>query len=88
MTKIAVIYHSGYGHTKVQAEHVEKGAKTVAQTEVTLFEVTEISEKLELLNDYDAMIFGAPTYMGSLSSSFKLFMEKTSGIWMSQSWKK
>jgi NAD(P)H dehydrogenase (quinone) len=26
MSKVAVIYHSGYGHTKLVAEHIAKGA--------------------------------------------------------------
>ena len=30
MTKIAVVYHSGFGHTKLQAEAVARGAEEVA----------------------------------------------------------
>lgn len=26
MSKVIVVYHSGYGHTKVVAEHVARGA--------------------------------------------------------------
>ena len=29
MKKIAIVYHSGYGHTARQAEHVAKGAASV-----------------------------------------------------------
>ena len=29
MTKIAIVYHSGYGHTAKVAEHVRKGAASV-----------------------------------------------------------
>ena len=36
MTKIAIVYHSGYGHTAKVAEHVRKGATTTG-TEVTLY---------------------------------------------------
>ena len=30
MSKIAVIYHSTYGHTKLQAEAVHRGAQSVS----------------------------------------------------------
>lgn len=39
------------------------------------------------LNDAAAIIFGCPTYMGSVSAEFKKFMEHTSGIWFKQGWK-
>ena len=29
MAKVAVVYHSGYGHTKIQAERVFKGLQSV-----------------------------------------------------------
>ena len=34
MSKIAVVYHSGYGHTKALAEAVGKGESEVAGTVV------------------------------------------------------
>ena len=33
-TNIAVVYFSGYGHAEKQAEAVEQGAKSVADTKV------------------------------------------------------
>jgi multimeric flavodoxin WrbA len=35
----------------------------------------------------DAIIFGAPTYMGSLSAPFKAFMDASSKVWFTQGWK-
>ena len=32
MTKIAVVFHSGYGHTARVAEHVQKGAASTGAT--------------------------------------------------------
>lgn len=86
MTKIAVVYHSGYGHTAAQAAAVVRGAKKVAGAEVVLL-TTEEAQKWELLADADAIIFGSPTYMGSASAQFKAFMEASSGLWYAQSWK-
>lgn len=87
MVKIAVVYHSGYGHTEVQAKRVVKGAQEVDNTEVELFHVEAVTDSPEKLNDYDAIIFGSPTYMGSVSAPFKAFMEASSKIWMSMGWK-
>jgi hypothetical protein len=39
MTKIAVIYHTTYGHTKAQAEAVHRGAQSVSSA--TLYTVEE-----------------------------------------------
>jgi multimeric flavodoxin WrbA len=33
------------------------------------------------LDDTDTIVVGAPTYMGSLSTSFKMFAEATSKAW-------
>lgn len=90
MSKVAVVYHSGYGHTTVVAESVAKGAeKAGAQT--SLIKVAAdgaISEAdWTSLDAADAIIFGAPTYMGSASGPFKVFMDATSKAWFAQKWK-
>ncbi|MGI0115858.1 flavodoxin family protein [Zooshikella sp. RANM57] len=87
MKKVAVVYHSGFGHTEVQAQAVVKGARSVSGVTSNLFEVTQVTEKPEQLNAYDAIIFGAPTYMGSLSAPFKTFMDASSKVWFNQGWK-
>jgi NAD(P)H dehydrogenase (quinone) len=87
MAKVAVVYHSGYGHTEVVARHVVQGAASVGGVEVKIFTVDEVTKTPERLNEYDAIIFGAPTYMGSLSAPFKSFMDATSQLWVKQMWK-
>ena len=39
MTKVAIIYFSGYGHTVKQAEAVEKGAASVSGVTVTTIKI-------------------------------------------------
>ena len=39
MAKVAIIYHSGYGHTKALAEAVLRGVRSVAATEASLIPV-------------------------------------------------
>jgi multimeric flavodoxin WrbA len=87
MLKIAIVYHSGYGHTEVQANHVYKGANSVDGIEATLLKSSDVEKSPEQLNDYDGMIFGCPTYMGAVSAPFKSFMDSTAGLWFAQKWK-
>jgi multimeric flavodoxin WrbA len=87
MSKICVIYHSASGHTKVQAEAVADGARSVANTDVQLISVQEIDGRWDHLHGADALIFGTPTYMGTVSAEFKGFMDKTSRFWANQPWK-
>lgn len=87
MTKVAVVYHSGYGHTAAQAQAVARGAGKVADTEVTLLTSEEAQQQWEKLEAADAIIFGSPTYMGSASAQFKAFMDASSTIWYGRGWK-
>ena len=86
--KVCVIFHSGYGHTQRVAESVVKGA-SVTDVECKLISVNQLDENSPLwaeLDSADAMIFGTPTYMGSVSADMKKFMEATSGRWMELKW--
>lgn len=84
--KIAVIYHSGYGHTRVQAEAVAHGA-SLPGVEVRLVAVEDIEAQWDFLDAAQALIFGTPTYMAGPSAAFKAFMDATSGRWADQRWK-
>jgi NAD(P)H dehydrogenase (quinone) len=87
--KVCVVYHSGYGHTQRVAESVTKGAESVTNVECKLISVGDLDEGSSLwdeLDNTDAMIFGTPTYMGSVSADMKKFMEATSGRWMELKW--
>lgn len=86
-TSIAIVYHSGFGHTRVQAEAVRNGAASVAGTEVHLIGVDDVDAFWDRLDDADAIVFGSPTYMGGPSAPFKAFMDATSGRWSQQAWK-
>jgi multimeric flavodoxin WrbA len=74
---IAVVYHSGYGHTEKQAQAVAEGVKQ-ADSAVVLLAVDESFSDWAALELADAIIFGSPTYMGSVSAPFKGFMDATS----------
>jgi NAD(P)H dehydrogenase (quinone) len=87
MSKIAVVYHSIYGHTKLQAEAVLRGAQSVAGTTATLYTTEEAAAKLDELDSADAIIFGCPTYMGSMSAGMKQFVEAAAKKWFTLAWK-
>ncbi len=75
---IAIIYHSGYGHTKKLAEAVLKGVNQNKYSNYLFYDVKEAQTKWNELALADAIIFGSPTYMGSASAQFKEFMDATS----------
>jgi NAD(P)H dehydrogenase (quinone) len=84
---VVVAYHSGYGHTARVAEAVFQGAN-MAGARVALLSVDALSEAdWAALDAADAIVFGSPTYMGSVSAPFKAFMDAASGRWLKQAWK-
>jgi multimeric flavodoxin WrbA len=88
MKKIAIVYHSGYGHTARQSEAVQEGAASQSGVEARRYDVTQLDDAAwGELDAADALIFGAPTYMGSASAKFKEFMEISSKRWFAQTWK-
>ncbi len=87
MTKVKVVYHSGYGHTKVQAEHVLKGISEVSGVEASIITSEEAIKDLSVFDDADCIVFGCPTYMGGPSAQFKTFIDAASKIWFKQGWK-
>lgn len=87
VVRIAVVYHSGYGHTAKHAQAVAFGAAT-AGAETQLIKVENIDQHWDMLENMDAIIFGCPTYMGSASGQFKMFMDATSHrVFLQQKWK-
>ncbi|WP_109808991.1 flavodoxin family protein [Sphingosinithalassobacter portus] len=75
--KIAIVYHSGYGHTASQARAVARGA-AIPGVETVLVPVEGADAPWEALAECDALIFGCPTYMGGQSAQFKAFQDATS----------
>jgi len=97
MTFVAIVYSSGGGHTETVAEHVKRGAEEVAGTCAELIKIVPAQigsdgrwrddAVMSRLAAADAIVFGAPTYMGSAHGLFKLFLEAGIVPWRSQEWK-
>jgi NAD(P)H dehydrogenase (quinone) len=96
--KVAIVYSSGAGHTRLVAEHIATG---VAATEGASADLLEIhggqigsdgrwhdDALMAKLDEADAIVFGGPTYMGSVAGIFKLFLEAAfMPRWLHQGWK-
>lgn len=76
--RFAMVHHSGYGHIRKPAEAIRADAASVMGVESVLMPVEEIGAHWIAPESVDAIIFGAPTYMGSASAQFKAFMDASS----------
>jgi multimeric flavodoxin WrbA len=86
MTNVAIVYHSGYGHTQAVAEAVGAGAGSIPGVKVALILTSEAEAREAELDAADAVIFGSPTYMGGVSADFARFKDWTSKKWMARAW--
>ena len=91
MSHTVVVYHSGYGHTRKQAEAVHQGAAGVPGATAELLEISAEGQLpdggWEKLEKADAIVFGSPTYMGGPSWQFKRFADASSKPWFGSKWK-
>ncbi len=96
MTNVSIVYYTNAGHTGALAEAVARGAKGVEGVHVDLLRILpehvnrgryQNTELFRILDASDGIIFGAPTFMGSISAVFKAFMEATFPLWFEQRWK-
>lgn len=90
MPRIAIAYHSGYGHNEVLARSVAQGVRD-AGGEAELLKIEDAGQDfgaiLAAITASDAVVFGAPTYIGDVSAAFKAFAESTSKIFAVGGWK-
>ncbi|TLP45018.1 flavodoxin family protein [Cohaesibacter sp. CAU 1516] len=84
---VILVYHSGYGHTEAIAKSVAKGVADVEGVSIELIKADDENKDWDKLAAADAIIFGSPTYMGSVSAQFKGFMDESSKVWFAHGWK-
>jgi len=94
--KIVIVYHSVTGTTAQLAEAVAAGCRSVTAVDLQLVRIEgdditqgryNNSAVLEAIDQADAVIFGSPTFMGSVSAQFKAFADATAGAnWSGQLW--
>lgn len=93
---VAIVYHSVTGTTARLAEAVADGCHSVLEVTAALLriEAADIEQGryhnrtvINAIDRADAVIFGSPTFMGSVSAQFKAFADATAGeYWGEQLW--
>jgi NAD(P)H dehydrogenase (quinone) len=84
MNQIALVYHSGHGHTEHIARHVAAGADDTGLAQVDVLRAQDVAANPRLLTRYEGILLGSPTYLGGVSGPFKTFMDATGGLWREQ----
>jgi NAD(P)H dehydrogenase (quinone) len=91
MKTIGIVFHSGYGHTRKVAEAVQEGIQASKNATAELMEIDQngeiSSEQWDSLKEADGIVFGSPTYMGTVSWQFKKFADASSKVWAKQGWR-
>lgn len=83
---IALPYYSGAGHTAQIATAIADGATAQGATS-HIIDIEKISASdWASLDRADAILFGTPTYMGSVAAAYAAFLEEAGGRWMDQIW--
>ncbi len=85
MSQIVIVFHSVYDHTAKVAQAVAEGsggALLAIDAEGNL-----PAGGWEQLAAAKVIVFGSPTYMGSVSWQFKKFADASSKPWFTQAWK-
>ena len=89
MTTVAIVYHSGYGHTAKVAESIAEGVRA-AGAAPNLLRIEGLTQDFDpiiaAVTEADAVIFGAPTYMGDVSAPFKAFADASSKVFFTGGW--
>lgn len=89
MTQVAIIYHSGFGHTEALAAEVARGVETAGAVPVLLSiqpGQTDFAEFFAIAAESDAIVFGSPTYVGTVSAPMKAFMDASSQVFLARPW--
>ena len=94
MPHIAIVYFSQDGTTALLAEAIAHGATQAgAQSELLRIEESQFTGSrwkddtvLDRLAQADAIVFGAPTFMGGVAAPFKAFADATSQVWFHRGW--
>ncbi|MBB3999556.1 flavodoxin family protein [Aureimonas pseudogalii] len=85
---VSIVYDSGYGHTAKQAQAVAEGVSRFPGAKAELIPVGAGPVPWETLERSDAIIFGSPTYNGSLSAKLKqVFEDSTKAAWNDLKWR-
>ena len=86
MQQIVILYSSNCPSIEKLSNEIMKGISSVNGIKTYAISCTKAQEQLDEINSADAIIFGSPTYFGSLSSDMKAFFDTTVDIWKNKKW--
>lgn len=94
MTQIAIVFFSGTGTTAALAQSVADGvAAAGGRAQMLTINGEDIvagrwqnDEIAAVLDTSDGIIFGTPTYMGSVAGQYKAFLDGMASRWYTQAW--
>ena len=87
MKKIVIVYHSRFHSVEKISSELAVGMQSVDEIRVSLIQSSEASSRIAEINEADAIVFGSPTYFGSVSSEMKNFFDSTGDVFMNKRWK-
>lgn len=72
MKKVLIAYYSRTANTERMAQYIAEGVR-ISGHEVELKEISTIKNEKEI-QDYDAYVFGCPTYHRDMTNNMKTFL--------------
>ena len=76
--KIAILYYSKSGNTKVMAEHIANGCKQVNYVQVKLMDICQCDASF--LKESQCVIIGTPTYYTDMAAEMKVWAAETAAV--------
>ncbi|MEM9279706.1 MAG: flavodoxin family protein [Pseudomonadota bacterium] len=91
MSKTAIVYFSGKGHTESFAKALAEGVNDIEGAEAVMYKIPESGDIPENwwdeLAEVDGIVYGSPTYMGMAAWQFKKFADESVGSWYASAWR-
>lgn len=73
--KISIVYHSESGNTKKIAEIIKETVESINGIEAKAINIVNLDNRF--IDDSKVVIFGSPTYCGTMSWQLKKFLDTT-----------
>ena len=76
--KLAIIYHTRTGNTKLGAEWIAEGMNRIEGAEVRVFNIDEPVDE-DFVKESCGVVFGTPTYSSNMSAELRMWLQNNAG---------